>query len=105
MMASDLAKTQQARRGTVEGYLGLLVAAVCLAFPFVFPHRPLLVTLIVALGLSSLGLLFSSWGIRFGRGGGRIAAWISFVLLLYFTVTFVLISLNHGGVGPSGNAE
>jgi hypothetical protein len=90
-------KTEQARRGTIEGYLGLLVVVVYLVFPMLFPHRPLLVTLFVGLGLSGLGLLFSLWGIRFGRGGGRVAAWISLVVLLYLTLTFILISLNHGG--------
>lgn len=97
MNAPDMEKKKQVRRGTVEGYLGLLVVVVYFVFPVLFPHRPVLVTLIVGLGLSGLGLLFSFWGIRFGRGGGRIAAWISFVVLLYLTFTFILTSLNHGG--------
>lgn len=100
MKASETEKSEHARRGTVEGYLALLVVVIYLVFPMLFPHRPLLVTLIVGLGLSGLGVLFSLWGIRFGRGGGRIAAWISLVALSYLTVTFILISLNHGDALP-----
>ena len=97
MNTCDAQKNRQARRGTFEGYLAWLVVVVYFGIPRLFPHRPLWVTLLVGLGRSGLGLLFSLWGIRFGRGGGRIAAWTSLVILFYLTLTFLLISLNHGG--------
>ncbi len=47
--------------------------------------------------LSGSGLILGLWGIRFGRGGGRIAGYISFIALAWFTFTFVLVGLNNGG--------
>jgi hypothetical protein len=83
--------------GTVEGYLVFLVMLAYFAFPVLCPRPPLLITLAAGLGLSGVGLLLSVWGIQVGHGGGRIAAWFSLVILLYLTVTFLLVSLNHGG--------
>ncbi len=86
-----------ARRGSIEGYLSLLVLGAYFLFPWLVRHPPLWVDVTVALVLSGLGLILGLWGIRFGRGGGRIAGYIGFIALAWFTFTFVLVGLNNGG--------
>jgi hypothetical protein len=90
-------RTGRERQGTIEGYLSLLVLGAYFLFPLLVRHPPLWVDVTVGLGLSGLGLMLSLWGIRFGQGGGKIAGYISFIALAYFTLTFVVVGLNNGG--------
>ena len=89
--------TRRERQGTIEGYLSLLVLGAYVLFPLLVRHPPLWVDVTVALMLSGSGLMLGLWEIRFGRGGGRIAAYISFIALAWFAFTFVVVGLNNGG--------
>ncbi len=95
--ASGTERTRRERQGTIEGYLSLLALGAYFLFPLLVRHPPLWVDVTVALMLSGSGLILGLWGIRFGRGGGRIAGYISFIALAWFTFTFVLVGLNNGG--------
>jgi hypothetical protein len=90
-------RTRRERQGTIEGYLSLIVLGAYFLFPLLVRHPPLWVDVTVALVLSGSGLLLGLRGIRFGRGGGRIAGYISFIALAWFTFTFVVVGLNNGG--------
>ena len=59
MQARPVKNRDRTLLGTLEGWLGLLVLVVYFAYPILVPDAPLILDLIVALGLSGMGLLLS----------------------------------------------
>jgi hypothetical protein len=95
IMDSHTGMPMHTRTGNMEGYAALLVLIAYVSLPALFPDMPFPLTITLSLGLSGLGLLLGSWGIRFGRGRARVVAWTCLVILLYLTCTFIIIALNH----------
>jgi hypothetical protein len=79
-----------ARRGEIQGDLSLALTAVLLVIPFLpKAFRPF--ETMVGLAVLVLALVFSLRGIRCGRRGGRVAAWLSVAVLSFGMLTSLAI--------------
>lgn len=83
------------RTGNLETCAAVLVVAAYLLLASYIRDLPLPAMIAVSLGLSGIGLLLSYWGIKYSGRRIKIIAYICFFILAYFTISFVIIALNH----------
>jgi hypothetical protein len=89
-------RARLAPRGTVQGYLALLILTATFAFALLRERIPEPLYLLILWTLLVAGLLLSFDGVRYGQAGGRVAAWFSLIVFSMMALLAILGALNSG---------